>query len=172
MSAEDWPYSAVERPNRRHERTRFSCDRPELNRYLVEQAGQDERNRVAAAYVVVERGTVVVVGYYTLSSYSVLARDFPPEVIRRFARYQTLPATLIGRLAVDEKHTRRGVGPFLLIDALKRSLAESAQIGSCAVVVEAIDDRAIAFYQRFGCVSFPDQPRRLFMSMQTISQLP
>jgi hypothetical protein len=59
-----------------------------------------------------------------------------------------------------------------LSDALKRSLAQSERIGSSAVVVDATDDSASAFYGEFGLIPFPDQLRRLFLPMQTVAKLP
>ena len=172
MAAVDWPYSGVERLGQGHDRKAFACGRPELDHYLREQAKQDQRRRAAVTYVVTEHGSATVAGFYTLSSYGIVARDLPPEVTAKLARYDPLPATLIGRLAVDEKHQGRGLGAFLLSDAAKRSLVESERIGSCLVVVDAKDERVVDFYQRFGFIPFPDHPRRLFLPMRTIAQLP
>ena len=84
---------------------------------------------MAVAYVAVADDGAVA-GFYTLSSWTVLAKDFPAEITRKLPRSGVLPATLIGRLAVDRRHRGRGLGEFLLLDALKRSLAESERVGS------------------------------------------
>ncbi len=123
-------------------------------------------------YVVTERGNAAVVGFYTLSSYSVVTGALPSEVTKKLARYDPLPATLIGRIAVDRNHHGRGLGAFLLIDAAKRSLGASERVGSSLVVVDAKDDRAAGFYRHFGFIPFPDHPLRLFLTMQTVAQLP
>lgn len=117
----------------------------------------------------VERGTTVVVGYYSLSSTGAPVRDVPPETAARFPRNPLLPATLLGRLAVDRALQGRKLGEFLLVDALHRSLAQSDAIGSTAVIVDAIDDRARAFYEHFEFIAFPEQPHRLFLPMAMIA---
>src|SRR5712672_467752 len=100
-------------------------------------------------------GKTAVLGYYTLSSFGIDAGVLPPDVAKKLPRYPLIPATLLGRLAVDEKHHGEGTGEFLLMDALHRSLEQSVQIAAAAVVVEAIDERAARFYQHFGFIPFP-----------------
>jgi len=82
-----------------------------------------------------------------------------------------VPATLLARLAVDKNHRGKGIGEFLLVDALYRSLTHSREIGSVAVVVDAKDDGARNFYRRYGFIQFHDQPYRLFIPMGTIEKL-
>ena len=164
------PY-IIETLERRHVRRAFSCGQPDLDRYLKQQARQDAQRRVAATFVALERGQAVVVGYYSLSATGVSLRDLPPQVAARLPRYPLLPATLLGRLAVDRNHQGRKLGEFLLVDALQRSLAQSDEVGSMAVIVEAIDDRARSFYEHFQFIAFPDQPRRLFLPMESIAGL-
>jgi len=164
------PY-IIETLERRHDRKAFSCGQADLDRYLKQQARQDTQRRVAATFVALERGQVVIVGYYSLSATVVPLRDLPPQTAARLPRYPLLPATLLGRLAVDRKHQGRKLGEFLLADALQRSLAQSGEIGSMAVIVDAIDDRARSFYEHFQFIAFPDQPRRLFLPMESIAGL-
>ena len=95
----------------------------------------------------------------------------PPEIAKKLPRYPLIPATLLGRLAVNERHHREGIGEFLLMDALHRSRAQSGQIAAVAVVVEAIDERAERFYQHFGFLPFPTITGRLFIMMKTVKQL-
>lgn len=161
----------VEPLARHHDRKPFACGQPELDRYLKQQARQDATRRISATFVAVERGANVVVGFYSLSSTGVPMRDLPPETAARFPRYPLLPATLLGRLAVDRTQQGRKLGEFLLVDALRRSLAQSDAIGSIAVIVDAIDDQARAFYEHFEFIAFPDDPRRLFLPMATIAGL-
>ena len=159
----------IETLERRHDRKAFSCRQVDLDRHLKQQARQDAARRVAATFVAVERGKAVVVGYYSLSAAGVPLRDLPPQTAARFPRYPLLPATLLGRLAVDRNHQGRKLGAFLLVDALQRSLAQSDEIGSIAVIVDAIDGRARAFHEHFQLIAFPGQPRRLFLPMESIA---
>jgi GNAT superfamily N-acetyltransferase len=82
-----------------------------------------------------------------------------------------IPATLLGRLAVDSAHRGEGLGEYLLMDALYRAWTHSATIASFAVVVDAINEEARRFYARYEFRPFPKQERRLFLPMQKIQLL-
>ena len=155
-----------------HDRAGFSCGNSALDQYLKEQANQDLRRGCAVPFVMIpSTGESAVLGYYTLSSFGIDAGAVPPDVAKKLPRYPLVPATLLGRLAVDEKRQGEGIGEFLLLDALHRSLAQSVQIAAAAVVVEAIDERAARFYQHFGFIPFPTINGRLFIMMKTVKQL-
>jgi GNAT superfamily N-acetyltransferase len=155
-----------------HDRDGFACGNSALDHYLKEQANQDLRRGCAVPFVLIpSAGKSAVLGYYTLSSFGIDAGVVPPDVAKKLPRYPLIPATLLGRLAVDEKHHGEGIGEFLLMDALHRSLEQSVQIAAAAVVVEAIDERAARFYQHFGFIPFPAITGRLFIMMKTVKQL-
>lgn len=88
-----------------------------------------------------------VLGYYTLSALSVDVGAWPEDVARKLPKYPFVPATLLGRLAVDRGLRGKGAGEHLLMDALRRALAASRQVASVAVVVDAKDDDAMSFLQ-------------------------
>ena len=110
-----------------------------------------------------------IAGYYTLSSTSVQLPELPEQVVRKLPRYPLVPATLLGRLAVDRRQQGKGYGRFLLADALFR--AARSEIASFAVIVDAKDDNARRFYERESFLPFPDQPMRLFRPMADIRRL-
>jgi GNAT superfamily N-acetyltransferase len=110
-------------------------------------------------------------GYYTLSAHSVLLEMLPESVRKKLPRYPSVPATLLGRLAVDKRHQGQNLGGHLLIDALRRSLEISRKMASLAVIVHAKNSQAICFYEHYGFLSFTDTPHRLFLPMATIDQL-
>jgi len=163
----------IEPLSRSHDKARkaFDCGKEPLNRYLREQAGQDAKARVAATFVFVDDAKGRVAGYYTLSSLSVKACDLPAEAQRKLPRYPDVPVTLLGRLAIDTDYQGHRHGEYLLLDALQRSLTTSRSIASFAVLVDAKDDGARGFYERYGFMQFPDQPLWLFLPMTTIEQL-
>lgn len=156
---------------KQHDRSGFSCGIEPLDRYLREQAGQDARKRVAAPFVLCGRTSNAVLGYYTLSALSIDVGAWPEDVARKLPRYPVVPATLLGRLAVDWRLRGKGMGEHLLMDALHRALVASRAVASVAVVVDAKDDNALAFYQRYGFIPFADEPKRLFLPMGTIERL-
>jgi len=151
---------------KRHASKTFSCGIESLDLYFRSRARQDRDKYAAAVFVIVE-GTAVI-GYYTLSSYTVNPGALPAELACKLARYPNLPATLIGRLAVDQRYQRNGFGEELLLDALKRCFANTSKIGLLAVVVEAENEQAIRFYQCYGFIQLPDHRGRLFLPMQTV----
>ncbi len=156
----------------KHDRAAFSCEHEALNRYVKEQAGQEIKKRVAAVYVLTPDGRTIA-GYYTLSQYSIDAGELSAEMAKRLRvpRYDNLPATLLGRLARSTEFKGSGIGELLLMDALKRTLNHSKNIASLAVVVDAKDQKARAFYEAYGFIDVPDHPSRLFIPMQTIAEL-
>ena len=165
----DW---VVEPLREDHDRKNFSCGNVSLDRYLKEQAGQDLRRACATPFVLAAGpGSVSILGYYTLSSYGVDAGELPAAVAKRLPRYPLIPATLLGRLAVDRRYQKQGIGEFLLLDALHRALVQSVEIAAAAVVVDAIDAGAAEFYRHFGFVPFPTIAGRLFLPMKALRSL-
>lgn len=161
----------VEALGRQHDRSGFSCGSEPLDHYLRAQAGQDARKRVAAPFVLCEGEGNTVLGYYTLSAISVDIGEWPETVAKKLPRYPVVPATLLGRLAIDRRFQGQGAGEYLLMDALYRSLQASRQVAALAVIVDAKDERAVAFYRRYEFIPFADQPTRLFLPLSVIEQL-
>lgn len=155
---------------RQHDRAGFRSGSPQLDTYLQQLARKDVERRVAAAFVMVEEeAPATIVGYYTLSAFSVEVTELPEELRRKLPRYPRLPATLLGRLARDVRFP--GTGSLLLMDALARALAQSLHIASLAVVADAKDDAALRFYQKYGFALLGSAPNRVFLPMGTIDQL-
>jgi GNAT superfamily N-acetyltransferase len=161
----------IEALGRQHDRKGFSCGVEPLDRYLEEQAGQDAKKRVAAPFVLCEGASNAVLGYYTLSALSIDVGAWPENVARKLPRYPVVPAPLLGRLAVDNSQRGKGIGEYLLMNALHRALVTSREVASIAVIVDAKDEGAVAFYRRYEFISFADQANRLFLPMRTIRQL-
>ena len=110
-------------------------------------------------------------GYYTLSCYSISAKELPPSIAKRLPPYPEVPAILLGRLAIHQDLEGKGYGKALLVEALERCFKISKTVGALGVVVDAIDEKANAWYQKFGFAPFPDSKNRLFLPMSTISEL-
>lgn len=149
----------------RHDRAAFDCGDEALDRYFRTQATQDIRRRVANCFVVVEAATGQVAGYYTLSSASIPLVDLPPEDSKRLPRYPTLPAVLIGRLAVHRRFQRRGLGELMLVDAVHRTMQDSA--AAFALLVDAKNDRAVVFWERYGFRRIVGREKTLFLALAT-----
>jgi len=147
-----------------HKRNSFACEEPSLDNYLKKQAGQDVKRQVAACFVL-EGDEGVIKGYYTLSADSV-DRALIPEQLQKKLPYKNLPVTLLGRLARDSNQKGQGIGELLLADALRRAYQASSVIGAWAVVTDPINEKARAFYERFGFISL--ESGRMFIPMETI----
>ena len=137
-------------------------------RALHEELPLERRDGGLVSFTPAPRQAVV---HNTLAATGVEAGALPPALVRKLPRYPTLPATLLARLAVDERHQGRRLGEHLLVHALRRALTTSREGDSLAIIVDAIDERARAFYEHFEFLVFPDQPRRLFLPMVTIARL-
>jgi GNAT superfamily N-acetyltransferase len=151
-----------------HDRSRFASGVEPLDRYFRNRAGQDARKNMAAPFVLVLPDGAIA-GYYTLSATGVKLTELPADVTRKLPKYPLVPATLLGRLAVDKTHQGRGYGRFLLADALLRAVR--SEIASFAIIVDAKDEAARRFYERESFLPLPDQPLRLFRSMADIAKL-
>jgi GNAT superfamily N-acetyltransferase len=108
-----------------------------------------------------------IVGFYSLSSFTLAFEHLPVEIAAKLPRYDAIPAALIGRLARDERVRGQGVGELLLADAVSRVLKASQTIAVFAIVVEAANAKASEFYRDFGFRPFPLHPTRLFLLTST-----
>lgn len=168
MAAEIEPKLRVEPLAVGHDRSKFESGSEPLDRYLRTQASQDARKNMAAPFVLVLPDARIV-GYYTLSSASIVLGELPEQTVRKLPKYPLVPATLLGRLAVDRHYQGKGHGRFLLADALYR--AAMSEIASFAVIADAKDDAARQFYIRESFLPFPDHPMKLFRPIADVAPL-
>lgn len=160
----------IERLARRHERSAFDCGHAALNAWLQQRASPFDRRDLARTYVAVEPGQCTVLGYYAVSGHHVLLDALPSDEGQGLPRLD-VPVMLLGRLAVDRSRQGKGLGSFLLIDALRRAQHLAATVGIRAVEVDAIDAAARSFYLKYGFVPLKDDVDHLFLPMATIRQL-
>jgi ribosomal protein S18 acetylase RimI-like enzyme len=153
-----------------HYRTDFICENEQLDRYFHTAVTQDKKRNIAIPYVIFDRERQKVIGYYTLSISGVDLEQLPQSIAKKLPKYPIVGAILIGRLAVDSNYKGYGWGKLLIMDALYRSLGVSQTTGCFAVIVDAIDNEAVKFYQRFEFQIFPNQPYKLFRTMANIAQ--
>ncbi len=152
-----------------HKKENFNCGKGLLDAYLHKQAKQDVKRRLSACFILPDENEIK--GYYTLSTAAVDRRLLPQEIIKKLPpSYSDLPAILLGRLAVSKNYQGRGLGEFMLMDALKRSYFISMQVGSMAVIVDPLDEEAVKFYEKYDFISLPDSGK-MFLPMATIATL-
>jgi GNAT superfamily N-acetyltransferase len=153
---------------RDHSRAHFTCGVEALDRYLRELALQDIKRLVAGCFVAVDE-TGEIAGYYTLAATHVPIGELPPETTKKLPRYPVIPTMLIGRLAVSAKHRKRGLGRASVADAAIRT--KRFGVGALALIVEAKDEAAVAFYEANGFALIPTETRRLFLPIATALSL-
>ena len=161
----------TENLNSSHRKKEFSCGKDMLDNYLQKQANQDIKKKLSVCFVLKDVKTDLLKGYYTLANNSIPQNLIPNEFKKKLPEsYASIPTTLLGRLAVDNRFQGKGVGKLLLIDALKRSYKISKSIGSFAVIVDPLDKDAKIFYEKYGFMSLPDSGK-MFLPMNTIKTL-
>ncbi len=163
------PRFRVEALDVSHDRAAFSSGSPALDRYLKLQASQDVRKDVTRCFVAVSASDGTLAGYYTLSAFSIDFPEIPAEFAKKLPKYPIVPATLIGRLAVAGAFQGIGLGKALLFDAYRRVVR--SDIGAFAILVDAMDDTAAAFYKRQSFTELHQGSRRLLMTVASARQL-
>ena len=151
----------IEPLERHHDRSAFACGSDALDNYIRRQASQDIRRRVARVFVALPEGVKTVAGFYTLSAGSIERSSLPPDTAKHLPRYP-VPVARIGRLAVDRRWAGQRLGSALLADALQRVILASSSLAVHAIIVDAKDEQAQRFYERFGFTLLPDTGRCLF----------
>ncbi len=150
------------------DRSGFDCDTPALNHYFHAQVTQDIKRRVATCFVA--RGEAgEIAGYFTLSAASVMLTQLPTPVVKKLPRYPSVPVVRMGRLAMDRRFKGLGLGAALLFDALAR--AARSDIAAYALLVEAKDEAAAAFYRHHGFAAFEQEALRLYLPLAVMGKL-
>lgn len=155
--------------SREHPKARFCCGSDILDRYFAERAGQDIKRNFAKCFVAIDNEQLRVAGFYTLSAAQIPLNDLPVQLAKKMPRYGAIPASRIGRLAIDTRYQRRGLGSVLIADAMKKS--SDTSMGVYALLVDAKDDNATAFYQHHGFIPCIGRPQTLFLPLGTVSKL-
>ncbi len=161
----------IEPLGKHHNREEFICGIDSLDLYLKTQASQDMRRKANAVFVMVPLNIPnKIVGYFTLCAYGLSPGTIPEAAKKHLPRYPLVSATLIGRLAISREFQGKGLGSLLLAEALRKAYENAAVVGSSMIVVDAIDDHAMQFYQAHGFIQLPDS-MRLVLPIQTVAKL-
>jgi len=158
--------SSVALDKNRHDRKSFDCGVNALNNYLRLIANQQSSRDNSRTYILEDgEGNRKIMGFYTLTMISVDLSSLPPNLQKKHKYSDSV--VLIARLAVDKQHVKKGLGSWLLVDALKKLLTASDTVGFPLVVVDAKDGVA-AFYEKFGFKAFKDEKNKLFITIADI----
>jgi GNAT superfamily N-acetyltransferase len=149
-----------------HDLAEFSCGKPSLDRWLKTRALSNQERGFTAVLVVHEANRVI--GYYGLAPTAIIP-SVVPQAIRTGQPPDPIPCLLLGQLATDRNWLGRGIGTGLLKHALQRCVTAAGLVGGRALIVNAVDDEAAAFWGRRGFLPSKDDPHILFRSIADIA---
>lgn len=142
----------------------FTSGADELDEWLDQYAWVNHQSGNARVFVATRDRRVV--GYYALATAGVEKADAPDEIIKGGVPAQ-MPCLLLARLAVDESEQNRKLGRGLLVDAIRRAVRVSDDVGVRALLIHARDEEARSFYLHHGeFVASPTDPLHLFMHLK------
>ena len=155
---------------RHHDRKGFDCGSPDLNEYLVRYARQNHETGGAKTFVaVLPDEPTRILGFYSISPGAIEFSRVPSKLTKKLGRYD-VPVFRLGRLAIDLSRQGQGLGGELLIAAGERALAVAAEVGGIALVIDAKEDQAARWYERFGALSLLDDPLTLVLPLGAIAE--
>ncbi|MCB0262301.1 MAG: GNAT family N-acetyltransferase [Calditrichaeota bacterium] len=170
-SEQKTPVILFELLDKKHRRNNFDCGNEALNQFIKSFALQNQKKQVSNTFVAFYPDAPnTILGYYSVSSGSLKYDDLPEEIQKKLPKYP-IPMILMGRLAVDVSTQGQGIGQKLLMDAFRRAFFAAKEIAAAAVVVNAKDEKAKAFYQKYGFRELTNDPLTLFITMKEISMI-
>ncbi len=162
----DWREEPI---GRQHDRKHFDCGATDLNEYLSRYARQNHESGGAKTFVAVSPAEPArVLGFYSISPGSIEFARVPANLTRKLGRYD-VPVFRLGRLAVDRSMQGQGLGGDLLLAGGERALAVASQVGGVALAIDAKDDKAARWYERFGALPLLDDPLKLILPLGVVA---
>jgi ribosomal protein S18 acetylase RimI-like enzyme len=152
---------------KKHHRKTFDCGVTALNLYLQQFANQDQKRSLTRVYVLAKQQQVI--GYYSICAHSVPIDQLPDNI--KPGGYHDAPFLLLGRLAVDQHYQGQGYGDALIFHAFKTTAATAEKIGILGMIVDAKDEKATGFYEKFGFKSLSANKNRLALPFSAMKSL-
>jgi predicted GNAT family N-acyltransferase len=160
----------IELLDRTHDREGFDCGEESLNVYLKQHARKNADLGFSLTYVLTNEDHKEILAYYTVAS-GEFACELLPEKGRKKLPRHPVPVIRLCRLATNIKHRGKGLGEIVMVDALRRAVALSEQIGVHAIEEDALSDEARRYYLKYGFQSLQDDHNHLFLSIETAREL-
>ncbi|WP_016949263.1 GNAT family N-acetyltransferase [Anabaena sp. PCC 7108] len=160
----------IELLNKSHNRESFNCGNEILNQFLIRTARQHIQKGISRTFILVEtEQPKTIIGFFTLSICEVQTEKLPPQLAKKYPT--KVPGVKLARLAVTQDWQHQGIGEILMIEAMKRALVIADNAGVIGLFVDAKDEKAQTYYQRYGFVSLVDIPLEMFLPLETIKKL-
>ncbi|MDP8243375.1 MAG: GNAT family N-acetyltransferase [Candidatus Hinthialibacter antarcticus] len=150
-----------------HDRKSFDCGVKELNLYIQQFANQDQVRSLTKVYVLSDGPTII--GYYSICAHSVSRENLPEN--QKIGPYNDLPFLLLGRLAVDHNFQGKGYGDALIFHAFKTTLNAAETVGILGIVVDALNENVVSYYEGFGFMRLKGTQNRFVISISTMKHL-
>lgn len=165
MSLPDWREEPIAK---KHDRASFDCGEPALNEFLRRHARQSHDKGAAKTFVAVSQSDGrTILGFYSLCPAS-LEYARTPDILRKGLARHEVPVFRLARLAVNRSHQGHGLGGQLLLAAGRRCLLAAAEIGGVAILIDAKNERAAAWYASHGAVRLTEAPSSLLLPLATV----
>lgn len=162
----DWREEPI---GRHHDRKSFDCGSADLNEYLDRYARQNHESGGAKTFVAVSPAEPTrVLGFYSISPGGLAFARVPAKLTKKLGRYD-VPVFRLARLAIDRSMQGQGLGGELLLTAGERALAVAAEVGGVAIAIDAKDEKAARWYERFGALALLDDPLKLILPLGIIA---
>ena len=161
-------YRRPEPLGKQHRLDDFSCGEPALDDWLKRYARAAHTADSARVFVTTLDDRQTVVGYYALTAAQIAPRDATPRASKGQARARPIPAILLARLAVDERHQGAGLGRSLLQDVLLRCAEAAEAIGARVLLVHAKHETAKRWYMQFDFEESPTDALQLLMLLKDV----
>ena len=152
---------------KRHQRKSFDCGVAALNLYLQQFANQDQKRGLTRVYVLAKQQQII--GYYSICAHSVPTDELPDNT--KLGGYSEAPFLLLGRLAVDQRYQGQGYGDALVFHAFSITAEAAEKIGTLGMIVDAKDEKAAGFYQKFGFQPLSASKNRLVLPFSAMKSL-
>jgi ribosomal protein S18 acetylase RimI-like enzyme len=154
--------------SRQHNREAFCCGEHELDQYLKKTARQHNDKGISRTFVLVDTTEpATILGFFTLVGCEVVAADLPSKYAKKYPN--KAPAAKLARLAVSVDRQRKGLGGIMMVEAMRRTLSVSENIGIIGFFVEAKNQSAREYYEQYAFISLPDSPLTLFLPLATLA---
>lgn len=147
----------------KYDRKGFDCGNADLNSWFARVARQHKEKGVSSTFVAVaDEASTEVMGFYAISLAELVNTDLPEQYRKRLPA--KVPAFRLGRLATANEHKCKGIGEYMLFDAIDRTTRIASEVGGIGLVVNA-KESAVNFYKRYGFEQMADHPLNLFLSI-------
>ncbi|MFA5515087.1 MAG: GNAT family N-acetyltransferase [Desulfuromonadales bacterium] len=158
----------IELLSRGHDREAFGCGEQALDIYLKRTARQHNEKGISRTFVLIDTEEPArILGFFTLTSCEIVASDLPPVYAKKYPG--RAPAAKLARLAVSSDRQRQGLGGTMMVEAMRRTLAVSENIGIIGFFVDAKNQAAREYYEQYGFIPLSNSPLGLFLPLATLA---